>query len=281
MNIILTDSSIAALVKNTLKEDIENGDISTRNIFSKEKSAIAEVVAREPIILCGLDIFQAVFKKLSSKVKFSSNNYKDGDVVSEEETIIKVECNVVSLLEGERSALNILQWLSGISTLTNRYVKKAKPIKILDTRKTTPGLREFEKYAVICGGGNNHRFGLYDQVLIKDNHIELAGSITKAVKLIKEKIANDNIIEVEVKNIEEVDEALNNNVDIIMLDNMNIEIMKQAINKINGKAKIEISGGVTYERLEEISKIGADFISIGALTHSAAAVDISMNITPK
>ena len=281
MNIILTDSSIAALVKNTLKEDIENGDITTRNIFSKEKSAIAEVVAREPIILCGLDIFQAVFKKLSSKVKFSSNNYKDGDVVSEEETIIKVECNVVSLLEGERSALNILQWLSGISTLTNRYVKKAKPIKILDTRKTTPGLREFEKYAVICGGGNNHRFGLYDQVLIKDNHIELAGSITKAVKLIKEKIANDNIIEVEVKNMEEVDEALNNNVDIIMLDNMNIEIMKQAINKINGKAKIEISGGVTYERLEEISKIGADFISIGALTHSAAAVDISMNITPK
>ena len=281
MNIILTDSSIAALVKNTLKEDIENGDITTRNIFSKEKSAIAEVVAREPIILCGLDIFQAVFKKLSSKVKFSSNNYKDGDVVSEEETIIKVECNVVSLLEGERSALNILQWLSGISTLTNRYVKKAKPIKILDTGKTTPGLREFEKYAVICGGGNNHRFGLYDQVLIKDNHIELAGSITKAVKLIKEKIANDNIIEVEVKNMEEVDEALNNNVDIIMLDNMNIEIMRQAINKINGKAKIEISGGVTYERLEEISKIGADFISIGALTHSAASVDISMNITPK
>ena len=281
MNYILTNTSITTLVKNTLKEDIENGDITTRNIFSKEKSAIAEVVAREPIILCGLDIFQAVFKKLSSKVKFSSNNYKDGDVVSEEETIIKVECNVVSLLEGERSALNILQWLSGISTLTNRYVKKAKPIKILDTRKTTPGLREFEKYAVICGGGNNHRFGLYDQVLIKDNHIELAGSITKAVKLIKEKIAKDNIIEVEVKNMEEVDEALNNNVDIIMLDNMNIEIMKQAINKINGKAKIEISGGVTYERLEEISKIGADFISIGALTHSAAAVDISMNITPK
>ena len=281
MNYILTDSSITALVKNTLKEDIENGDITTRNIFSKEKSAIAEVIAREPIILCGLDIFQAVFKKLSSKVKFSSNNYKDGDVVSEEETIIKVECNVISLLEGERSALNILRWLSGISTLTNRYVKKAKPIKILDTRKTTPGLREFEKYAVICGGGNNHRFGLYDQVLIKDNHIELAGSITKAVKLIKEKIAKDNIIEVEVKNMEEVDEALNNNVDIIMLDNMNIEIMKQAINKINGKAKIEISGGVTYERLEEISKIGADFISIGALTHSAAAVDISMNITPK
>ena len=281
MNSILNESSIEALVKKTLKEDIENGDITTRNIFSKEKLAVAEVIAREPMILCGLDIFQAVFKNLTPDVKFSSKNYKDGDEVSVEEVIIRVECDVVSLLEGERSALNILQWLSGISTLTNRYVKKAEPIKILDTRKTTPGLRVFEKYAVMCGGGNNHRFGLYDQVLIKDNHIEVAGSITKAVKLIKEKITKDNIIEVEVKTIEEVEEALNNNVDIIMLDNMNISIMKQAIKKINGKAKIEISGGVTYERLGEISKIGADFISIGALTHSAAAVDISMNITQK
>ena len=281
MNSILNESSIEALVKKTLKEDIENGDITTRNIFSKEKLAVAEVIAREPMILCGLDIFQAVFIKLTPDVKFSSKNYKDGDEVNAEETIIRVQCDVVSLLEGERSALNILQWLSGISTLTNRYVKKAKPIKILDTRKTTPGLRVFEKYAVKCGGGNNHRFGLYDQVLIKDNHIEVAGSITKAVKLIKEKIAKDNIIEVEVKTIEEVEEALNNNVDIIMLDNMDINIMKQAIKKINGKAKIEISGGVTYERLGEISKIGADFISIGALTHSAAAIDISMNITQK
>ncbi|MDC1153446.1 carboxylating nicotinate-nucleotide diphosphorylase [Nitrospinaceae bacterium] len=281
MNSLLNESSIEALVKKTLKEDIENGDITTRNIFSTEKLAVAEVIAREPMILCGLDIFQAVFKKLTPDVKFSSKNYKDGDEVSVEEIIIRVECDVVSLLEGERSALNILQWLSGISTLTNRYVNKAKPVKILDTRKTTPGLRVFEKYAVKCGGGNNHRFGLYDQVLIKDNHIEVAGSITKAVKLIKEKIAKDNIIEVEVKTIEEVEEALNNNVDIIMLDNMDFNIMKQAIKKINGKAKIEISGGVTYERLGEISKIGADFISIGALTHSAAAIDISMNITQK
>ena len=281
MNSKLNDSSIEALVKKTLKEDIGNGDITTRNIFSTDKLAIAEIIAREPMILCGLDIFQSVFKYLNPDVKFFSKNYKDGDEVSIEEVIIKVECDVVSLLEGERSALNILQWLSGISTLTNRYVKKAKPIKILDTRKTTPGLRVFEKYAVMCGGGNNHRFGLYDQVLIKDNHIELAGSITMAVNLIKETIGKDNIIEVEVKTIEEVEEALNNNVDIIMLDNMDFNIMKQAIKKINGKAKIEISGGVTYERLGEISKIGADFISIGALTHSAAAIDISMNITQK
>ena len=281
MNSILNESSIEALVKKSLKEDIENGDITTRNIFSKEKLAVAEVIAREPMILCGLDIFQAVFIKLTPDVKFSSKNYKDGDEVNAEETIIRVQCDVVSLLEGERSALNILQWLSGISTLTNRYVKKAKPIKILDTRKTTPGLRVFEKYAVMCGGGNNHRFGLYDQVLIKDNHIELAGSITMAVNLIKETIGKDNIIEVEVKTIEEVEEALNNNVDIIMLDNMDVTIMKQAIKKINGRAKIEISGGITYEKLGELSNIGADFISIGALTHSAAAIDISMNITQK
>ena len=281
MNSKLNDSSIEALVKKTLKEDIENGDITTRNIFSKDKLAIAEIIAREPMILCGLDIFQSVFKYLNPDVKFFSKNYKDGDEVSIEEVIIKVECDVISLLEGERSALNILQWLSGISTLTNKYVKKAEPIKILDTRKTTPGLRVFEKYAVMCGGGNNHRFGLYDQVLIKDNHIELAGSITMAVNLIKETIGKDNIIEVEVKTIEEVEEALNNNVDIIMLDNMDVTIMKQAIKKINGRAKIEISGGITYEKLGELSNIGADFISIGALTHSAAAIDISMNITQK
>ena len=281
MNSKLNDSSIEALVKKTLKEDIENGDITTRNIFSKDKLAIAEIIAREPMSLCGLDIFHSVFKYLNPDVKFFSKNYKDGDEVSIEEVIIKVECDVISLLEGERSALNILQWLSGISTLTNKYVKKAEPIKILDTRKTTPGLRVFEKYAVMCGGGNNHRFGLYDQVLIKDNHIELAGSITMAVNLIKETIGKDTIIEVEVKTIEEVEEALNNNVDIIMLDNMDVTIMKQAIKKINGRAKIEISGGITYEKLGELSNIGADFISIGALTHSAAAIDISMNITQK
>ncbi len=277
MDFYLDDSSIAALVEKTLAEDLQNGDITTRNIFPEGKTAVAEVVTREPLVLCGLDIFKAVFKKLTPKPEFSSCNFKDGDEVGADETIVKVECDVVPLLEGERSALNILQWLSGIATLTHKYVKKANPVKVLDTRKTTPGLRVFEKYAVKCGGGTNHRFGLYDQVLIKDNHIEAAGGITNAVKAIKEK--QDNIIEVEVKTMEEVNEALNNRVDIIMLDNMNIEMMKQAITKIDGKAKTEISGGVTYERLAEISATGADFVSIGALTHSAAAVDISMNIT--
>ena len=279
MEPILQNTFITSFVEKILAEDIRSGDITTRNIFSKEQIAIGEVVTRETMILCGLEIFQAVFKTLTPAVNFSSCKYKDGDEIHSGETVIKVECEVIPLMEGERSGLNILQWLSGIATMTRKYVKKADPVKVLDTRKTTPGLRIFEKYAVKCGGGNNHRLGLYDQILVKDNHIQTAGSITKAVNTIKEK--SNDIIEVEVKTIEEVDEALHNNADIIMLDNMDINMMKQAINRINGKAKTEISGGVNFERLSEISKSGADFVSIGALTHSASAVDISMNIMTK
>ena len=183
------------------------------------------------------------------------------------------------MLEGERSALNILQWLSGIATLTRKFVKKAAPVKVLDTRKTTPGLRIFEKYAVKCGGGTNHRFGLYDQVLIKDNHIEAAGSITNAMNHVRKNVNQDKKLEIEVKNLKEVKEAINNEADIIMLDNMSIETIKKSISLINGKSKIEISGGVTYDKLAEISKTGADYVSVGALTHSAPAVDISMKIT--
>ena len=280
MEPILQNTFITSFVEKILAEDIRSGDITTRNIFSKKQNAIAEVVAREALVLCGLEIFQAVFKKLTPHVIFSSCKFNDGSYVKAEEAIIKVECGVIPLLEGERSALNVLQWLSGIATLTRKYVKKADPVKVLDTRKTTPGLRIFEKYAVKCGGGNNHRLGLFDQILIKDNHIEAAGSITKAIKAIRNK-SDNNIIEVEVKTLEEVDEALSNNVEIIMLDNMSIDMINEAITKIGDKAKTEISGGVTFERLSEISKSGADFVSIGALTHSAAAVDISMNIRTK
>ena len=236
------------------------------------------MIARETMILCGLDAFKAVFKKLDSNVTFTSENFNDGDEVVAGKTIIKVDCDVIPLLEGERSALNILQWLSGIATLTHKYVKQVAPVKILDTRKTTPGLRIFEKYAVACGGAINHRFGLYDQVLIKDNHIEAAGGISNAVSAVRKNVPDDKKIEVEVQSIEEVNEALESSVDIIMLDNMALDMMRQCITLINGKAKTEISGGVTFERLEEISTTGADFVSIGALTHSAPAVDISMNI---
>ena len=279
MTVFIKKEAIKGLIEKTLSEDISQGDITTRNIFSKEQSGIGEVITRVPMVLCGLEIFQDVFKTLTAEANFSSCKYKDGDEIHSETTIIKVECGVIPLMEGERSALNILQWLSGIATMTRKYVKEVDPVKVLDTRKTTPGLRIFEKYAVKCGGGNNHRLGLYDQILIKDNHIATAGSITKAVKAIKEN--SNNIIEVEVKTLEEVDEALHNNVDIIMLDNMSIDMINKAITKIDAKAKTEISGGVTFERLSEISKSGADFVSIGALTHSVAAVDISMNIKNK
>jgi nicotinate-nucleotide pyrophosphorylase (carboxylating) len=274
----LDEKAIDLLVMNALAEDIQDGDITTRNIFSENKNASAEVIARETMILCGLDVFKTVFKKLDTNVTFSSGKFNDGDEVIADETIIKVECDVIPLLEGERSALNILQWLSGIATLTHKYVKKVAPVKVLDTRKTTPGLRVFEKYAVACGGAINHRFGLYDQVLIKDNHIEAAGGISNAVSAVRKNVPKDKKIEVEVQSIEEVNEALESHVDIIMLDNMTLDMMHQCITLINGKAKTEISGGITFERLEEISATGADFVSIGALTHSAPAVDISMNI---
>ncbi len=279
MTINLDSSAIDALVKTTLSEDIQNGDITTRNIFHDEKNAVAEVIALEPMVLCGLEIFKAIFKELTTKVAFTSFEYNDGDEITAEETIIKIQCGAIPLLEGERSALNILQWLSGIATLTRKFVKKAAPVKVLDTRKTTPGLRIFEKYAVKCGGGTNHRFGLYDQVLIKDNHIEAAGSITNAMNHVKKNVNQDKKLEIEVKNLKEVKEAINNEADIIMLDNMSIETIKKSISLINGKSKIEISGGVTYDKLAEISKTGADYVSVGALTHSAPAVDISMKIT--
>jgi nicotinate-nucleotide pyrophosphorylase (carboxylating) len=274
----LDEKAIDLLVMNALAEDIQDGDITTRNIFPENNNASAEVIAREAMILCGLDIFQTVFKKLDTNVTFSSGKFNDGDEVVAGETIIKVECDVISLLEGERSALNILQWLSGIATLTHKYVKKVAPVKVLDTRKTTPGLRIFEKYAVACGGAINHRFGLYDQVLIKDNHIKAAGGISNAVSAVRKNVPEGKKIEVEVQSIEEVNEALASHVDIIMLDNMALDMIHQCITLINGKAKTEISGGITFERLEEISTTGADFVSIGALTHSAPSVDISMNI---
>ena len=274
----LDKKTIDLLVMNALAEDIHDGDITSRSIFLDNKPATAEVIARETMILCGLDVFQEVFKKLDAMVTFSSGKFSDGDEVLAGEIIIKVQCGVVPLLEGERSALNILQWLSGIATLTDRYVKKVAPVKVLDTRKTTPGLRVFEKYAVACGGAINHRFGLYDQVLIKDNHIEAAGGISNAVSAIRKNVSDNKKIEVEVQSVEEVKEALESHVDIIMLDNMVIDTMHQCITLIDGKAKTEISGGITFDRLEEISTTGADFVSIGALTHSAPAVDISMKI---
>ena len=278
LNKPLKHEDIKSLINTVLNEDIQGGDITTRNIISKGQLCEAELIAKDPLVLSGLEIFKALFQKLDSKTFFLSEPFNDGDYVAKGSTIIKFRSDCTKLLEGERSGLNILQWLSGIATLTQKFVDKANPVTVLDTRKTTPGLRVFEKYAVCCGGGSNHRFGLYDAVMIKDNHIKASGGISSAVEKIRKALGNKSKVEVETQNLDEVREALKQKVDIIMLDNMSIDSIYESVKVIDGKAIVEVSGGVNFERLEEISKTGADFVSIGALTHSAPAVDISMNI---
>ena len=274
----LMTADIESLINNALEEDIQSGDITTRNIRSPGQLCEAELIAKEVLILSGMEIFKTLFLKLDSQTVFLSQPFQDGDLVAKGSTVLKFRCNGVKALEGERSGLNILQWLSGIATLTRKYVDKASPVTVLDTRKTTPGLRVYEKYAVSCGGGSNHRFGLYDEVMIKDNHIKSAGSISRAIEKVREGLGTQTKIEIEIQNLDEVQEALEKEVNVIMLDNMAIDMIRESVKLINGRAKVEISGCVTLEKLDEISRTGADFVSVGALTHSAPSVDISMNI---
>ena len=271
-------ADIESLINNALEEDIQSGDITTRNIRSPGQLCEAELIAKETLILSGMGIFKTLFLKLDSQTVFLSEPFQDGDLVAKGSTVLKFRCDGGKALEGERSGLNILQWLSGIATLTRKYVDKASPVTVLDTRKTTPGLRVYEKYAVGCGGGSNHRFGLYDEVMIKDNHIKSAGSISRAVEKVRDGLGPQTKIEVETQNLDEVQEALEKDVDVIMLDNMPIDMIRESVKLIDGRAKVEISGCVTLERLDEISRTGADFVSVGALTHSAPSVDISINI---
>jgi len=273
-----SDEQIDSLIRMALEEDLGPGDITTRSIFADNPVRQAEVLGKEPMVLCGIGIFQRVFTTLDPSAEFPEPCRRDGDEISAGERILTVRAGCMALLEGERTALNILQRLSGIATLTRKFVKQAKPVVVLDTRKTTPGLRVFEKYAVKCGGGANHRFGLFDAVLIKDNHIKAAGGITEAVARVRNKLGNGKTVEVETTHIEEVAEALAAGVDIIMLDNMPTEMIRQAVKLVCGRVKIEVSGSVSLQRLEELARSGADFVSVGALTHSAPAVDISMNI---
>ena len=263
-------------IENALEEDIGAGDITTNAVISKKETATGKVIAKNDLIICGLEIFNYVFLCLDKKLVID-HKFLDGKKAQDGDILLSFSGNTRALLSGERVALNILQRLSGIATLTAKFVKKVpESVKILDTRKTTPGLRTLEKYAVRCGGGFNHRFGLYDAVLIKDNHIKAAGSITRAVEKIRKKILHPLKIEVEVKNMEEVKEAIQTKCDVIMLDNMSSAHTKEAIKAINGKAKVEISGNIGLHNIQKIAEIGIDFISIGALTHSAPAVDISM-----
>jgi nicotinate-nucleotide pyrophosphorylase (carboxylating) len=269
--------SLDRLIEQALLEDIHTGDITTQAVVPGVRPATARLIAKEPLVLAGLFVAERVFQRLNHEVRFNTN-YVDGAVVGTGETLATVEGNAADLLMAERVALNLLQRMCGIATLTSRYAQAVSGTKarIVDTRKTTPGLREVEKYAVRVGGGRNHRTGLYDGVLIKENHIAAAGGIAVAVSRARAYIPHTLKIEIETETPGQVEEALAAGADIIMLDNMDCDTMRHCVGLINGRALVEASGGVNLDTVRAIAETGVDIISIGALTHSPRAMDISM-----
>ena len=273
------DFSLPELIERALQEDLGPGDVTSAATIDAESASVAVMLTKQDLVLAGLGVSREVFRYLDSDIRFTAL-VNDGDRVKAGTEIAKLTGNTRALLAGERVALNLLQHLSGIATLTAKYAERIKGLKaeVLDTRKTLPGLRQLEKYAVRMGGGRNHRFGLFDGVLIKDNHIKAAGSITKAVACARTSAHHLLKIEVETKTLDEVREVLTAKADIIMLDNMPLDMMRDAVKLIAGRALIEASGNVTLETIVPIAETGVDFISSGSLTHSAPAADISMKI---
>lgn len=267
------------LIELALSEDVGDGDITTDNIIPAESRRKAKMVAKADGVVAGLPIAEMVFRKLDPKLKWDVIT-NEGSKVKKGEVMVEFEGTYRALLTGERTALNFLQRLSGIATMSARYADAVKDFKtiILDTRKTLPGFRMLDKYAVKTGGASNHRIGLYDMAMIKDNHIEVAGGITNAVKAVRSKIKPGILIEVETTTLKQVQEAIDAGADIIMLDNMDTETMKKGVELIAGRAKVEASGNMTLERLREVAATGVDYISIGALTHSVSALDISQRL---
>lgn len=269
-------------IRMALEEDITWGDVSTESVSRERKNGHVQLIAKQAGILCGLSVFARVFEMLDEKTEFRTEK-KDGDEVRIGELIGTVNGDISALLSGERTALNYLQRMSGIATTTKKYADILAPYKteLLDTRKTTPNMRIFEKYAVKVGGGRNHRYNLSDGVLLKDNHIGAAGGVAEAVKQAKEYAPFVRKIEVETESLEMVKEALDAGADIIMLDNMDDETMKKAVELIDGRAETECSGNVTEERLRAIGEIGVDYVSCGAITYAAPILDLSMkNLEP-
>lgn len=276
----LSAEYIDNIVEIALKEDLgKEGDITSCAVISHDEKGYAELVAREEGILAGTLVAKRVFQKLDKDIFFEIK-VADGEVVKPGVVIASVQGNGRGILAAERTALNFLQHLSGIATLTSRYVKAIEgySVRIKDTRKTTPGLRLMEKYAVRMGGGENHRLGLFDQVLIKDNHIKLAGSLAEVVRKVKQNLPKGTKIEVEVRNKEELEEALTVGVDVVMLDNIAPENMTELVSINKGRAKLEASGGINLENVRKIAATGVDFISVGQLTHSAPALDIALEL---
>lgn len=267
------------IIKTAINEDINYIDTSADLVFDENDSTTAYFQAKADGVLCGLDVALRVFELLDSTFKATVYK-KDGDFVKSGELIADFSGKTACLLKGERTALNLLQHMSGIATATNNAMKKIEGTNasVADTRKTLPGLRALQKYAVTVGGGKNHRYNLSDGVMLKDNHIDACGSITKAVEKVRQNLGHMVKIEVETRNLEEVKEALNTGVEVIMLDNMSCDDMKKAVEITNGKALLEASGNITDETIANVAKTGVDIISIGALTHSVKAFDISMKI---
>lgn len=270
---------IEKIIELAIEEDVATGDITTNSIISINSKAVALMTAKAHGVISGIDIIKGVFEYFDKEIIWTPY-VKEGEEVAEGDAILRVEGSYRALLTAERTALNILQRMSGIATATSCFVKELEgtTTKILDTRKTAPGLRVLDKMAVKAGGGQNHRMGLYDMALIKDNHIKVAGGIKAAVSQVRSKIPAGVLIETETTNLDEVKEALDAGSDIIMLDNMENKTMAEAVIMVKGKAKTEASGNMSLERLREVALTGVDYISVGALTHSVTALDISMNI---
>ena len=276
---ILPQFYVDDLIINAIKEDINYIDVATDYLLPEDEVSEAIFVAKADGVLCGIDVAMRVFQLLDDS--FSCTVYKkDGDEIKKGDLIAELKGKTVRLLKGERTALNLIQHMSGIATLTNACVKETEGTNatIADTRKTLPGLRSLQKYAVTCGGGRNHRYNLSDCAMLKDNHIDAKGGITPAVKALREKIGHTVKIEVETRTLDEVKEALNAGADIIMLDNMDNDTMAKAVEIVGGKALLEASGNLTTERIRSVAALGVDILSIGALTHSVEAFDISMRM---
>ncbi len=276
---ILPDFYIDELIKKAITEDINYIDISSAYLFSDDHRTDAYFIAKADGVLCGIDVAMRVFALLDNTFTYTLHKH-DGDAIKAGDLIAEFSGKTLKLLEGERTALNLLQHMSGVASMTNAAVKAIDGTNstIADTRKTLPGLRAIQKYAVTCGGGHNHRYNLSDAAMLKDNHIDAGGGITKTVQTLRKKIGHTVKIEVETRTLDEVKEAVAAGADIIMLDNMSLETMQKAVQIIGGKALTEASGNVTIENIKTVAQAGVDIISIGAITHSVKAFDISMRV---
>ncbi len=276
---ILPDFYVDELIKKAITEDINYIDVSSAYLFGDDNRTQAYFVSKADGVLCGIDIAMRVFSLLDNTFEYTLYKH-DGDELKAGDLIAEFSGKTLKLLEGERTALNLLQHMSGVATMTNAAVKAVEGTgtSIADTRKTLPGLRAIQKYAVTCGGGHNHRYNLSDAAMLKDNHIDAGGGITKTVETLRKKIGHTVKIEVETRTLDEVKEAVNAGADIIMLDNMTLEQMKEAVDIIGGKALTEASGNVTLDNIRTVAQAGVDIISMGAVTHSVKAFDISMRV---